>query len=102
MTTQEVNFPPKESRIVIDSDSVVVLLEVVRSQIVLLQSIFESYDGPAVVKTIDESRGVVCLITTPDCEELCYELLDSLRQEIPWRYFSGMVKLDNIFEYVVS
>jgi hypothetical protein len=41
----------------------------------------ESYDGMAVVRTLDPRKAYIELMISPGCEELVFELLDSLRKE---------------------
>ena len=90
----------RSGRVEVDSETVLLLLEVPRSQIVFLSALIEGYDGLAVSKTIDESRGLVCLITTKDYEPECLRLLDSLKSEMPWRFYEGRFNQDEIFQYI--
>ena len=52
-----------------------------RSDINYLRSTIESYDGMAVVKTLDRFRACIEIQISPGCEALVFELLDSLREE---------------------
>ncbi len=87
-------------KVPLDEETVLLAIEVPRSQIVLIHAIFESYDGLAVVKTIDENKGLICFITTPKLVLLCQQVLESLKESIPWRYYEGTCDLEEIFQYV--
>lgn len=72
----------------IDSKAVAVFIEIAPSQIVWLQACLESYEGLALVRTIDRQRGVVCLLGSKDGAEILRSFLDSMRSSIPWRALS--------------
>ena len=52
-----------------------------RRDINYLRSTIESYDGMAVVSTLDPNKAYVALHISPGCEELVSELLACLREE---------------------
>ena len=54
------------------------LFRVDRREINYLKITIESYDGMAVVKTIDPYAALIELQISPGCETLVFELLDSL------------------------
>ena len=54
--------------------------QVERRDISYLRWIIESYDGMAMLKTIDPYKAIVELQITPGCETLVLELLDSLKE----------------------
>ena len=54
------------------------LFKVDRREINYLKITIESYDGMAVVKTIDPNAALIELQISPGCETLVFELLDSL------------------------
>ena len=54
------------------------IFRVDRREINYLRVIIESYDGMAVVKTIDPHVALVELQISPGCEDLVFELLDDL------------------------
>jgi hypothetical protein len=54
------------------------LLKVDRREINYLKITIESYDGMAIVKTIDPNAALIELQISPGCETLVFELLDSL------------------------
>jgi len=52
-----------------------------RKDINYIRSTVESYDGMAVVRTLDPHVACIEIMISPGCEVLVLELLDSLRQE---------------------
>lgn len=83
----------------LDGIGAAIYLEVQRDKIVLLHAYVEGHDGLGVVKTLDERRGIVCILTTEDMAADCFSLLESLKVEIPWRLAERPEGLDNIFNY---
>ncbi len=67
------------------TDSVQWRLAVDKQDIAYLVSIFEAYEHFAVVRTIDQSQGLVELMISPDFLNDTRQLLDSLSKEIPLR-----------------
>ena len=53
-----------------------------RSQISFLKFILESYDGAAVLRTVDPAAGVVAFHISPGCEPVVDMILRDLKQEI--------------------
>jgi hypothetical protein len=51
-----------------------------RKDINYLRSTVESYDGMAVVRTIDPYRARIEIAISPGCEDMVMALLESLRQ----------------------
>lgn len=82
-----------------DSIARIVYIEVPRAKIVLLHAIFESYDGLAVVRTVDHERGLLALVATESTLQICCDLLDSLRNEIAWRYAERPQNIDALTTY---
>lgn len=84
----------------VDENTSALVLEVPEARIVLLQSLFESYEGLGIVRTVDWGRGDwspgntdqarVIVLTTPSMLNQCIALLESLQGLIPWRYVSGL------------
>ena len=54
--------------------------QVERREISYLRWIIESYDGMAVLRTIDPHKAVIELQISPGCQDLIFELLESLRK----------------------
>ncbi len=65
------------------TDSIQWRLEVNKADIGYLVSIFDAYESLAVVRTLDQSKGLVELMVSPDFTEETQQLLDSLAEEIP-------------------
>ena len=77
-------IPPEA--LVEDKTSSTLLLDVERSQIVFFQALFESYEGIGTIRTLDQSQGLISILTTPDCCGTVLEVLHSLPPEISWRF----------------
>jgi len=67
------------------TDSVQWRLEVDKKDIAYIVSIFDSYENFAVVRTLDQSKGLIELMISPDYLEETRKLLDQLKTEIPLR-----------------
>lgn len=65
------------------TDSIQWLLEVNKEDIAYIVSIFDAYEDFAVVRTLDQSKGLIELMISPDFIEETQDLLDSLAEEIP-------------------
>ncbi|MFC1821921.1 DUF4911 domain-containing protein [Thermodesulfobacteriota bacterium] len=50
-----------------------------REEINYIRTIVESYDGMAVVRTVDPREALISVMIAPGCEKLVIELLDDLR-----------------------
>jgi hypothetical protein len=57
-----------------------ILVRVRPEDIAYLRSTLESYDGAAVVSTLDPGRAVIELRVSPGCEGLVLEILEELRK----------------------
>ena len=68
-----------------DLDSVQWQLEVDKKDIAYIVSIFDSYENFAIVRTLDQSKGLIQLMISPDYLEETRQLLDQLKTEIPMR-----------------
>ena len=66
-------------------DSVQVLVEMDKGDIAYMVGLMEAYDEFAVVRTIDQSRGLIELICSPDYVQEVHRLLDSLKEEMNLR-----------------
>ena len=67
------------------TDSVQWRLEVDKKDIAYIVSIFDSYENFAIVRTLDQSKGLIELMISPDYLEETRQLLDQLKTEIPLR-----------------
>ena len=65
------------------TDSIQWRLEVDKEDIAYIVSIFEAYENLAIVRTVDQSRGLIELMISPDYTEETRQLLDHLAKEIP-------------------
>ena len=61
------------------------IFRVDRREISYLRGIIESYDGMAVVRTIDPQEALIELQISPGCEDLIQELTDHLAEKKPGR-----------------
>jgi len=57
------------------------VFRVARRDINYLRSTIESYDGMAVVKTVDPHKALIEIQISPGCEEFVLELMTSLSGE---------------------
>ena len=62
------------------TDSVQWRLEVDREDIAYIVSIFEAYENFAIVRTLDQSKGLIELMISPDYQKETRQLLRSFRQ----------------------
>ena len=51
-----------------------------RYEINYIRIILESYDGMAVLKTIDPKLGLIEVLTSPGCDNMIMELIEDLRK----------------------
>ena len=56
------------------------IFQVEPREINYLRVTIESYDGMAVVRTIDPQKALIEIQISPGCEILVYELLDNLKE----------------------
>ncbi|MGD2125593.1 MAG: DUF4911 domain-containing protein [Desulfobacteraceae bacterium] len=52
-----------------------------RREIIYLRVIIESYDGMAIVRTVDPNEALIELQISPGCENLVLALLDDLKEK---------------------
>jgi hypothetical protein len=64
-------------------DTISLLLQIPPQEIAYLSFIMESYEGVAVVRTIDPRKGQVELMFPPDYQDEIGEILKDLAQEFP-------------------
>ena len=55
--------------------------QVERKDIGYLSWIIQSYDGVAVLKTIDPYKAIIEIQISPGCEDIVFALLDALREQ---------------------
>lgn len=66
-------------------DSIQLLVEIDKKEIAYIVGLMESYDDFAVVRTVDQKRGLVELLCSPDYVPEVRRLLDSLKNEMNLR-----------------
>ena len=66
------------------SDTVEIYLLVPPEEIAYVKFIFESYEGVAVVRTIDRKRAVIVLMVAPDFAVEARRILEAIRSEVAW------------------
>ena len=66
--------------LIIKMETIKHILEVERCEINYIRFIIESYDGMAFIKTIDPYKAIIELHIVPGCEDMIFELLDSLKK----------------------
>lgn len=64
-------------------DTISLLLQIPPQEIAYLSFIIESYEGVAVVRTIDPHAGLVELMSPPGCREDLDAILADLAREFP-------------------
>lgn len=67
------------------SDVIEIYLQVPPEEIAYVKFIFESYEGVAVVRTIDRKRAVIVLMVAPDLLDEAQRILDAIRSEVEWK-----------------
>jgi hypothetical protein len=66
------------------SDVVEIYLRLPPEQIAFVKFIVESYEGVAVVRTIDPAQAVIVLLIAGDFAAVARAILDSLKDTVPW------------------
>jgi hypothetical protein len=61
--------------------------QVDRRDIMYLRAIVESYDGMAVLRTVDPGAATIELLIAPGCEALIADLVEDLRKREALRIF---------------
>jgi hypothetical protein len=69
----------------LDDLTYAIYLEVPGSKVVLLQGLFETYEGVGTVRTIDIRRSLICILTTPEMFLDCASILKNICDKVPWR-----------------
>jgi hypothetical protein len=62
-------------------ETIKLFYRVERKDISYLSWIIQSYEGIAVVKTIDPYKAIIELQISPGCEAIIFELLDALKKQ---------------------
>ena len=67
------------------TDSINYQYEVDKKDIAYIVSVIEAYDNLAVVRTLDQGRGLIEMLISPDFIDDVNELTENLKKEIPIR-----------------
>ncbi len=59
-------------------------IRVARADIAFVKFIFESYEGIAVVRTLDRHAADLVVLAVPDFVADAHAILESLRPRVPW------------------
>ena len=78
------------------ADVVPIFLLVPRAEIGYVKFIFESYEGIAVLRTIDRHRGLLVVLAVPDFLDQARCVLASLAEEIDCREVAPPAGLDDL------
>jgi len=65
-------------------DLIEIYLRIQREDIALIKFVLESYEGIAIVRTIDRKRATVVVLAMPDLIEHVRAALESLREHMDW------------------
>ena len=74
----------KISALQLDDQTRAIYLKIPGPQVVLLQAIFELYEGPGTILTLDIRRGLICILTTNSMMDLCRKILHEVSDLIQW------------------
>jgi hypothetical protein len=66
------------------SDVVEIYLRLPPAEIAYLKFVLESYEGIAVVRTVDRHAAVLVLLAAPDLAQEARRILEALRPEVHW------------------
>ena len=65
-------------------DVVPIYVRVHSRDIALIKFVIESYEGVAIVRTIDRAAAVIVLLVVPDSVPTVRAILASLAEQMPW------------------
>ena len=77
-------------------DVVPIFLEVPRPEIAYVKFLFESYEGVAVVRTIDRQRAVLVVLAAPDLADVARDVVRTLTAEGACRELTPDVPLPDL------
>jgi hypothetical protein len=64
-------------------DTISLLIQIPPQEIAFLSFILESYEGVAIVRTVDPHKGLIELMVSPDYQQEIREILKDLAREFP-------------------
>ncbi len=62
-----------------------IFIEIARRDIALLKFLFESYEGVAVIRTLDQRKAVIVALVSRDFEDVARGMLASVRDSLTFR-----------------
>jgi hypothetical protein len=71
------------------TDVVEIHLRLPPDAIAYVKFVFESYEGIAVLRTVDRRTAVIVLLVAPDFVHEAWRILESLHAEVPWQRVSA-------------
>jgi hypothetical protein len=74
----------RQGVVALDEHTFAIFLIVPPREVVLLQSIFELYEGVGTVRTLEVKRSLTCIITTKELLSDCLHILDQIHTLIDW------------------
>ena len=78
------------------ADVVPIFLQVPRAEIGYVKFIFESYEGVAVLRTLDQRQGLLVVLAVPDFVEQAQAVVASLADEIDCRVVAPPAGLNDL------
>lgn len=80
------------------------LLELPATDIALVKFLFESYEGVAVIRTIDRQRALIVVLVSRDFLDVARGILDGLRASVPLREVQPPAPLaaEQLMRYVLD
>lgn len=66
------------------TDLIEIYLRIQREDVALMKFVLESYEGIAIVRTIDRKRATVVVLAMPDLIQHVRAVLESLREHMDW------------------
>lgn len=81
-----------------------IFLALAPADIALVKFLFESYEGVAVIRTMDRHRAVIVAMVSADFEDVARAILDSLRAGIALREIAppAAMSSDDLLRYALS
>ncbi|MBN1254535.1 MAG: DUF4911 domain-containing protein [Deltaproteobacteria bacterium] len=73
-------------------DTISILIKIPRREIAYLNFILESYEGVAVVRTVDPHEGIVEVMVPPSYQEEIKDILKDLGTEFPIQELTAAAK----------
>ena len=83
----------------LDPYTYAIYLEVPGSKVVLLQGLFENYEGLGTVRTLDIRKSLVCILTTSSVKDECLAALNGIKSLVPWREVEKPEEASRILGY---